>query len=180
MATKQIFFYATHDDLVTVIKEIEKQNKIKYYRAGLLDKKDLTEYSTLLSNELGIANSGDNNLCNSYIVLDAIQNLQLREVPQRKGGVKFAVDQMMNKNSIYFRPCGKLQESQAIVEGKVGTISDDKSSIQLFNCFTKEFKSSFVKIKGILIGKVAYDHYKDGWRLTQNIQSPKEYDLRID
>ena len=36
-----------------------------------------------------------------------------------------------------------------------------------------------VRIKGKLVGKVAFEYYSNGWRLTQSVKSPPEYDLKV-
>lgn len=179
MATKQVLFFATKNDLIQVIEKIEAETSVKYHRGGLLNKEELKEYSSLMQEGIGVSKYGDNNLCTSYLVINDNLEFEIRNLPQRNGEVKYALDQKLNRASIFFRPCGIYKKEQAIIEGKLATISEEKLSIQLFNIFFKELKSKFTKVKGYLVGKEAFEYYNSGWRLTQNAHTPKEYDLKL-
>lgn len=179
MANKQLFFFATGADLAEMLSIVEAQANVTYHKSGLLSKEEMASHPALPKESLGIAESGDNNQCISYLVLYPDTELQVRVVPQRAGGEKMAIDQQRNPASLFFRPAGKYAQGQAIIEGKIGTISTDKQSIDLFNLFAKALRSKFKKANNYLVGKEAMEHYTNGWRLVQNVSSPKDYDFQV-
>jgi hypothetical protein len=180
MPTKQILFFATAIDLIEILKNIESKIGIKYYISGLLNENQLTKYTSLVRETIGITQFGDNNLCTSYLVINSDNEIKMRHIDQLDGKSKIGIDQRVNPESIYFRPGGQFEAENSIIEGKIGTISNEKQSSELFNAFSKEFKSRCIKVKGYLVGKDAFEKYKLGWRLTQNVGAPKEYDLQLD
>lgn len=179
MATKRILFYATKDDLIELIKKIEAEKEIKYFRAGLLSIEELKEYASLIGNvDIEGAKFGDCNLCSRYLIVNKETNIKMREVPQLKGNIKYAIDQKINGTSVIFRPCGIFKAEKAIIEGEFSTIHSNKDSVDIFNGIAKKFKSGFAKIKGCFVGNEALKYYNEGWRLTQNVKSHIEYDFQ--
>lgn len=180
MATKQIFFYATNSDLNEVISNLESTSNIKYYKSGLLSNSETQPYISLLDEKPGITKAGDNNQCASYLIIKADEEIVFRKVVQNNGEEKIAIDQMKNPCSVYFRPGGIFNPEMGIIEGKVGIISNDAKALELFKLISTEFKSKFLKFKGYMVGRNALECYRNGWRLTQNTNSPKDYDLKLD
>jgi hypothetical protein len=179
MPSKQTLFFATAADIKEVIQNIESSNKLKYQRMGLLEQSELKSADSLLNNGLGIANAGDNNLCTSFLVIDRNKEIVSREIPQKAGGIKFAIDQLKNPAAIEIRPAGVFESAQAIIEGRIATASADIRSAELFSLFSKALKSKFVKLNTYFVGKEAFKSYEEGWRLTQSVPSPKDYDLKV-
>lgn len=173
----QLSFFATNSDLKEVLSEFEQASQINYNRAGLLDNKDIKVYSSLINENIGIATTTDSNTCVSFLILDRRDDVKIRTISQNDGGQKFAIDQLKNPSSIFFRPGGIIEENKAIIEGKIGTVSSDQTSIQIFNAFSKIIKQKFSKLKGYYLGNQASKLLKEGWRLTQNVNAPKDYDL---
>lgn len=179
MATKRILFFATKNDLIGLIKKIEAEKEIKYFTAGLLNAEELKEYPSLIENiETEKVKFGDCNLCQRYLIVSRETNIKVREVPQYSGGIKYAVDQKVNDTSVIFRPCGIFEEGKAIIQGELSTLHSTKGSVDIFNKVAKKFKHGFVKIKGYFIGNEALKYHNAGWRLTQNVTSPIEYDFK--
>ena len=179
MPSKQLYFYATSPDILEVIATLEAEQPIKYYQAGLRRPDETKVYSSLLHVGIGEVDAGENNYCPGYIILPENVAVQLRTVPQYNGETKVAIDQKLNPSSIYFRPCGKYSRGQAIIEGSLGTISTDPLSIDLFKTFSKHIRSRFVKIEKAFVGKNAMHFLQLGWRLTQNLQSPRASDIQL-
>jgi len=67
-----------------------------------------------------------------------------------------------------------------LIDGQVGTISDDPHSLELFHLFRKEIRRLFTKVKEFYVGKEAGELLDKGWRLTANAKSPALYDLKRD
>lgn len=181
MKSKQTMFFVVLEDIEQILRDIETAIGIRYYKAGLLDTASIPTYNSIFAApNLGFALSGDWNRVDSYIILKETIPLNIREVPQRAGGVKFAVDQMMNPKSIELKLGGIYQEKEnVIVAGRVGVISEDSDSNELYKLFSTKIKKAFKKIGTFYVGKIAEEKLKEGWRLVTNEKSPKEYDLAL-
>lgn len=178
---KQVFFYATPSDLKELIQIIESQNSLTYHLAGLLEKENIAEYASLLNApSLGNASAPDKDFCDRFVVLYSKNLLNIREVEQSRGGIKYAIDQLKNPTSILFSPCGIYDSENMIIEGNVGTVSADKESLEIFNIFNKTIKKTFLKFKNVFLGKGAHELYTKGWRLTPNKNLSNNFDFNID
>ena len=152
-------------------------NRLRYTLTGLFDSPQLDSLPTLLEREdLGYVQSGDNIQAPARLVSDEKLSIKIREVPQRRGGVKYAVDQKANPDTIVFRAGGIFEEG-CLIAGQVGTASATKASLSLYKVFTKEIGHQFVKVKSYHVGKQAAEWLEKGWRLTANSKSPALYDL---
>jgi len=92
-----------------------------------------------------------------------------------RGGTRYAVDQQENPNSITFLHGGFY--SNILLYGKIGTVSDTKSSKTIFKAFSSIIKSRFRKYDVYYIGPDAEKFSRSGGRLTESAQSPREYDF---
>jgi hypothetical protein len=97
-------------------------------------------------------------------------------VPQRRGGIKYAIDQLENPGSVVIRPGGILGES-ALIAGMVGTVHHDKKAESLFRAFSDTLKQDFIKVKSYFVGPEAKKLHDRGKRLTKSLNAPKERDL---
>ena len=179
MKSKQTMYFAVLEDIEQIVREIELSIDIRYYKAGLLDSESIPTLNSLFEDpNVGFVLSGDWNRIDRYIILKKSTTLNIREVPQIAGGIKFAVDQMNNPKSIEFKLGGIYQEKEnVIVAGRVATVSEDSDSNELYKIFSSKIKKKFKKIGAFYVGKIAEEKLKDGWRLVTNEKSPREYDL---
>jgi hypothetical protein len=88
----------------------------------------------------------------------------------------FAVDQLLNPDSIVYTPCG-LHPSGAVVMGKVGTIGQSEVANSLYREFRNAIRRNCTSVKGNWLGREAYSMFKQGTRVAFSIASPPEYDL---
>jgi hypothetical protein len=174
-------FFLTLDDIEQVLRDIETSIDIRYYKTGLFDNKSVPVYDSLFDTpDLGTTISGDWNRIDNYLILKRSIPINIREVPQRTGEIKFAVDQLTNPKSIELKLGGIYQKKEnVIVAGRVSTISDVEDSKELYKLFTNKIKKGFEKIGTFYVGKKALEKLKSGWRLVTNEKSPKEYDFSI-
>lgn len=171
-------FFASRSDLLQLLEKIEDQRLIHYVPSGLFDSKVLIRMAKARGIEqLGIAVAGDANHVPAYLIVDASTKVNVREVPQRRGGTKYAVDQLQNPKSIAFSPGGEFGYV-AIIAGSVDTVSRDSHSLSLFTLVKKQVQKEFEYINGWYVGKGALEAMDSGIRLTANINSPRECDLR--
>jgi hypothetical protein len=178
MTGKGTYFFATKQDIETVVRNVESNLSLKYIQSGLFDTEEIQPFSSLLMEPgLGHAIAGDNNHCKRYLVTLQNIEIQIRTVPQRRGGVKYAIDSVLNPISITMAPGGVFREG-ILVEGSIRTISKDVDALKIYKTFEKHIKSNFKRIQEYYVGLEAHIYLKNGWRLTQSEQAPKESDLQ--
>ncbi|MBS1665191.1 MAG: hypothetical protein JST68_29365 [Bacteroidetes bacterium] len=176
--TKQIIFFADRNDFAPIVESFEAVNDVCYFQTGLFDARPVDKYKSLLENgNLGKAKSGDWSFNDSYLILPRNVDVVIREVQQRKGGSRFAVDQLANSKSIYLRPSGIFQD-EIFVAGSVGTVSENDISIALYKEIAHLIKVQFRKIGVCYVGRGAETKLNSNWRLVTNDKLPREYDLR--
>jgi len=178
VAKSQISFFATKSDLEQVLQAVEENRTLEYIPTGLFDTAAVKRVESLRTiPTLGMATVGDSNHETTYLVADHGASVEIRSVPQRQGGVKYAIDQVANPKTIVIRPGGVFQGNCVIV-GQLGTASEDKDSLEAYQLFRKEFAARFKKIKSFYVGEEACTLLDKGWRLTASVKAAVEYDLR--
>ena len=179
MENGQIMFHTFLEDIEPIIEEIENEFEVKYYNRGLFDSKNIVNYESLLNNsDLGYARSGDWNNLDGYLILPKEAKLKIRKIPQRKGGVKFAVDQLKNHKSIEIKIGGIYRDVDNVnVAGRVATVSDHPFSKSLYKSFATKIKKRFVRIGSFYVSPQAEEKLKKGWRLVTNEKMSKDFDL---
>lgn len=175
--SNSLHFFATRQDLEKVIRGVESYRSLSYVNAGTFDSISQQALSSGLQiPNLGLASSGDQNQQPWYLVVDSGIEVHVEEIPQRRGGIRYAVDQKLNPQSVAFKPSG-IFEDKCVVAGQIGTCSEDDISKEILNLFVKEMRNQFVRIKSYYVGKDAADLLDRGFRLTASVQRPVEYDL---
>jgi hypothetical protein len=171
--------FATAEDLVNVLHDVESEWSLKYVQVGLFERAEQTVFGSFSSlPDLGIALAGDSNFEPTFLVLPSEVPLRVRAVPQRRGGVKYAVDQLENPGTIIIRPGGRYGES-VVIAGMVGSVHDDRETENLLNDFSQALKKHFTRVKSYLVGPGARKLLDSGARLTKNVNLPKEFDLSV-
>jgi hypothetical protein len=173
VATKTIQFFATNSDLCSVLDAVEAQCGIKYIECGLFDVADRPALATFRLRPTDYAPGS----ANCFLVLSQEGNCKVRTVAQRRGGPKYAVDQMANPGTVVLKP--GIENDSALVAGTMGTIHGDNTSSMLMRIFAVEVKSRFQRIKGYWVGPQANTRFNSGTRLTHSITAPPEYDLAL-
>jgi hypothetical protein len=179
MKSKQILFFSILDDSKPIFESVETSVSLHYFKMGLLDFVDIPNYRSIFDvPNLGFVMSGDWNRVDNYLVMLKETQLSIREVAQRAGGVKFAVDQMQNSKSIELKPGGIYKDKEnVIVAGRIATISEDEISNYIFKIFSSRIMKEFKKVGAFYVGQKAEEKLNLGWRLVTNEKSPKEFDL---
>lgn len=174
MATNQLPFFATEDDLLSLLQTVESIRQLRLVAGGLFD-----DVPDVEPRELAVVTSCCAKRETTYLVFAPGIHIAVRPVPQRRGGVKYAVDQLANPKTIAFRPGGSLARG-CLVAGQLGTISEDPDSLELFQICSKQMRRVFTRIKAYYVGIEASKLLDQGWRLTANPKSPTLYDLTRD
>jgi hypothetical protein len=107
MLSKQKHFFATKDDLASALRRLEAERNLTYHRAGLLPSPEVETYTSLLQwPSLGVHPTGSHVTGVRFVVLPRNIELHVEEAPQVRGGVRYAVDQLLNPSSLILWPGG--------------------------------------------------------------------------
>lgn len=176
MIKNQFSFFATKNDLLPILNDAK--SKIPYIFSILEKHGELSIYKSPEEiRDLSIMPIGDQNKSNTYLLIDPMEQLKIRSVEQRNGGVKVFYDQIACPKSVFLRPGGFLNDSNCIIAGQIGTVSNNEWSIALYKRIFSLIKKKFTKIKSFYVGDEASKKLNNGYRLTTNIRSPVDYDL---
>jgi len=170
-------FFATQEDISSVLRAVEAAHHLQYVEAGLFDESERPVFQGFASvPELGRAQVGDSNLEPIFLVVLKGATPKVRTVPQRRGGNKYAVDQLANPGSVVIRPGGKYDDA-TLISGMVGTVHHDKTAQMLIQAFSDMLERDFTKVKSYYVGPEAKKLHSTGMRLTKSLNGPKEFDL---
>lgn len=179
MKSKQILFFATATDIEPIFKSVETSFTINYIEMGLFDSKNIKSYNTISDiTNFGFPKVGDWNKDLRLMAIPKAMPVNIREVPQKTGGIKYAVDTLENQNSVFCQ-FGGIYQDGILIGGSCGTTFFNDFSLQLFKDLSGKIKKNFNKIGTFYVGKEAEEKLKKGWRLATNEKSPREYDLSI-
>ena len=178
MTGKQTMFFTVLEDIEPILKDIEMNHGLHYYNYILSDNKNIPQYASIFeAPNLGFTEFGEWLRNDSYFVTTKDVKINIREVPQRRGGMKYIFDHIPVKKSIHLEIGGTfLGKENIIVAGRVSTIFDDETSLQLYKLFSSKIKKNFKYIDHFYVGKNAEEKLKSGWRLTTGLR--EEYDLK--
>ncbi len=178
--SKSVHFFATKRDLESLLAAVESQRHLKYTQAGMFDTPETTTFASGLQiPNLGFAPSGESILEPFWLITDANAKVEVKVVPQRRGGIRYGVDNGLNPDSIIIWP-GGVFENSCIIMGTIGTGLINLSSMELLNLFTREIRRQFKRIKSSFVGPEAEQLLDAGYRLTHGIGTAKECDLSRD
>lgn len=177
--TSQIHFFATRSDLEPGLRAIEARRPLKYVLLVARDSPESEALSSLLATEnLGRSRTGDHVTGDCYLVAEAKAKIRVESVRQRRGGVRYFVNQAENPKSLVFWP-GGLYGDDALVCGHIGTVSRDPDALELYRQFAAAITGGFEKIGNYRVGAAAARLLDQGVRLvTMGVRSPREYDLK--
>lgn len=178
MAVKQVLFYATESDLKQSLERLERAGDIKYVATGLLDSPEFDSFDSFQEIEaIGISADGKIKNLVTYLIVTKNEKILPREVPQRDGGVKYAVDSRAVASSISFTPSGEYDD-ECIIYGTVSGVDVvNEQSMFLFKLFEKNFFKGFKKLKSFKVSPGAMDKLDNGVRLTRNFKADPSMDL---
>jgi hypothetical protein len=192
------YFYATKNDLLPVTERVESAVPVKYVRFGNVTKLPPESFNCAAQiPNLGIASHPSAVVCEKFLLCDSqtiIKPRQLKTLTEEDvarsiiadkrplraliGLNRFAIDQLLNPDTITFTP-GGIWNEDILLHGGIGTASDSKTSQALMKRFKAAIRKTFIKIQAFYVGPQALELLKSGKRLTMAAQSPPEYNLTI-
>ena len=130
MKRNQTHFFATRADLEPGLEFIESNRQLKYALMRLYKSPDYEAFDSLLEvDRSGLNPTGQHVLGDDYLVVERSNNIRIRSVLQRQGGIHYFVDQEFNPKSICFRP-GGIYKERNLISGRIGTASNDPDSLE--------------------------------------------------
>lgn len=176
----QRLFYATADDLLPVFERVELKHRLVYTLCGLFTSSEFQSYAsgTALPSLREPAAHPNAIAGAQYLVTPADQSVGIREVSQKAGGIRYAIDQLVNPDSITIQP-GGIFLPEVLLHGRVATVSSTSFATQVQRAFSSAIAKFFQHIRAFYVGPQAHELWRSGYRLTQSAQSPREYDLAV-
>lgn len=169
MSKNTCVFFATRNDLLMLLENINKEHSIAIFIADWLDTPVIKKINNFNEITPGI----------NYLIASSDININLRLIPQRDGSLKYAIDQLENPETIALEP-GGLISNQHLVAGQLGTSSLSPLSLYFYKIALKTLKKRFSKIKAYYVGPEAQILLDKGFRLSRSAKSPASYDLTRD
>jgi hypothetical protein len=179
MKSKQIHFFALREDLLPVLDAVQSRGALKYVRTGVFGSPALQFVSRGAEiPDIGTAAADSTSACKSFLVTEDAVPVSLRQIQMADGTVRYAVDQLVNPDSIVLTP-GGVWDQDVVLYGRVATVSDTAAAQALMRQFQSAFKKHFKRVKAYLVGPQALALLKAGKRLTISANSPREFDLTL-
>jgi hypothetical protein len=175
---KNILFFATKEDLLPVIDQVESKGRVTYICTGNFPSRASERYNRG-ADIPGLGQATSDSAINSatYLVIQGDGEIRFRPFKLTSGVEQFAIDQLVNPDSVTFTP-GGLWIQEAMLYGRVATVSDSDPAQELMRRFHTALKKRFAKMKAYYVGPQANALRESGMRLTIATQSPREYDLK--
>jgi hypothetical protein len=179
MRGNQTIFFALFDDIEPILKKMEATHDLRYYEMGMFDSNVAISYHSIFEiPDIGFVNNGDWSYDRRLLILSATSTLEIRGVPQRKGGIKYVIDPLSNPVHVALQLGGIYTgEPGVLVAGDVSTLATDSFSLEVYKSVSLGIKKSFIKKQGIYVGKEAAERLRSGWRLVFDEGRDKAYDL---
>ena len=166
---KRINFFATKNDMVSVLSEMEEQLPfgIKYIQCG---KTDSILYSTV-KDIPGLGTLKEKHSEISFLIMPNDE-----EVTANQSGQVYQGD---NPRSLEFDPSGISEDGTGLIHGLFATMEDNEISDGLLKAVKKIMNSECKKVRGWYIGKEAESLYGKLRFICIGLSEPEEYDFKI-
>jgi hypothetical protein len=175
----QFHFFAVRDDLLLLLVAVERRGPLSYTRMGNFDRAECDRFDRGFDIPgLGRAATDSASACDSFLVTVPDVPVRLRSLETATGERRYCVDQLINPDTLEFSPGGLLGE-EAVLSGRVATVSDTAMAKDLMGRFRSGVKKSFRRVKAYWVGPGAFDLLRAGYRLTASVGSPREFDLAL-
>jgi hypothetical protein len=173
----QLLFFALKVDLLPVLDVVESQMEVQYSRTGRYSTSAFVRFLRAADIPgLGSATADSTVACETYLITARGVSVNVRTVESNDGKQVFFVDQLVNPDSITVTPAGSWG-NETVLSGRFATASTSAAARHLMNAFGRVVKSKFEKIGPYRVGREALAILDKGGRLTDAVQSPREFDL---
>jgi hypothetical protein len=175
--SRSIQIYAIRSDWLDCFAAAETNRPLAYTLAGPFEKPVLqTFYGVTSIPDLGVAKPGKTDLASTFLVHDIDRVIHIRDVPQRNGLIRYAIDQLHNPATVGVKP-GGLVGDNIVIAGQLGITTDDPTSTELFKLLARCVRKHFTKIKAYWVGPSAEAILDAGGKLAVSSEADPLYDL---
>ena len=177
--TQRRHFFALPDDLLPVFDAVEAKTPVAYTLTGMFDAADapFVRAGSLLPS-LHFPAESTSSSCPTYLVTLGAAHVQLRAVSVRSKGIRYAVDQLANPESVVLTH-GGFDAGGVLISGRVATASDAPAAKRLQASYAAAIGKTFKRVNAYWVGPRAMDHLRGGGRLTHSAASPAKFDLAL-
>jgi hypothetical protein len=168
----QRVFYASPADLIAVVNVANEKLQLQYTPTGLFEAPPPPVLELV---DLLVATVSEPH--NTYLVNYRGSEVNVRSVPQDAGGVLFAIDQLVNPDSITLTSTAWYTPDLAVFD-RIATVSTSKPAKRIYGVFGRAIERHFRKINAAWVGPEAEAAWRSGARLAIGPHSSRECDLR--
>jgi hypothetical protein len=165
---KRINFFATKEDMVDLIMSVTYSGRLGVVTAQLLP-----ENCFEVSADFSIVRPGD-----VYLIVPLDFDISARNVVQKDGGTKYAVDGVANPFAVSLNFGGVFEDGKILVSS-LSSIGDNVYSANIYSLIEKAMRKKWKKAKMFFVSPKSEECLKDGWRLVSTKKSPPEYDFAL-
>ncbi len=168
MSSRSFRVFGTKQDLENIFNEFQEKNLVKYYKCGKNDNNEILDIAKI--DNFGISLNGSH-IGNQYLVIRRNKTVK----PDNYNHIY----QALNEASIVI-DLGGLYDKNTIIPTTISTIwYDNENSKELYNHLKNIIKKYSTTINGYMILKNAYTEKEQLRFVTIDVQSPREYDLKV-
>ena len=179
MGRYQLMFFATALDLAPVLSLLEAQKKLQYTAMRrLVSSRPQTYFSYADIPDFGQTYDPTAVMNPTYLVAPQGTGVQVETIYPKTGGVNFAVNQGLNKDTVVLRPGGMFGHD-VLLYGSIGTVSESDASFELYDFMVEPYLARFAPVNEFFVGAEALDLWKSGVRLTTSATGPSDSNLRV-
>lgn len=176
----RVLFYATPDDLLPRLADLERGMSIRYVQSGIFESSEPVTYASYSEiPRIGYSLKGDTVKDIAYLIVAQSTPIQHRVINLGSGEVRFSIDYRENPLSVIFRPGGVFERAKAVIEGSISKLSRDPQCERLYRDVVKYLTAGFDVFKGHHVGGHALRLSAQGFRLTASVAGNRSYDLIV-
>jgi hypothetical protein len=177
---KQIFFFATPNDIAPVLSRLESNAPLKFVEMGTMSTPNRAIYLT--SSEIpdqGIATHETGSQSQGYMVSHQDTQNHMRTSVTKRDEKRWNLFNSDNEETVILTMAGKWKDM--LLPGTMDTLHETPIAQQLMKWFLAALKAEgFTKVGMYWLGNEALDMLKAGKRLSMTAeQSPPEFDLKL-
>jgi len=177
----QTRFFMTPADVMTFLRAVEDQTRLKYVLCGRFDSPAPSVfYEAHDLPNLGVCSADSSIATQSYLVSLVDYGISTRGIASAAKAPAYLFDQQANPATIIFTAGGWWKEN-ILIGGQFGTAhgknAESLALMKLFRSALRRHPLGFKAVGGVYVGREAHARWQEGARLTFAAQSPQAEDL---
>lgn len=180
MSSKQTIFFSTKSDLAPIMEELQNTMSFKFIEMGIFDTPEIRQSQTFTDiPDVGLKQIGDSVASeHRYMLVPKTTKINIREVPQHNGEIRFAIDPKLNPEVVELTPGGLyVGNENALIAGRVAYVFESMFTSRVYALIIHAMRLRFTKVGKVFVGNEAMTLALSGTRLTRNIKLSPEHDL---